>query len=90
MHLSREKCHSRLCWRLRREAMYAETTDMRYMYSCANGNGATNVSCSVFLIDECRIVEFFTGYIVNFVKLVRSTSIDMMLMNEELLAVQAW
>jgi hypothetical protein len=31
------------------------------------------------LIDECRIVEFFNGYIVNFVKQVRSTSTDMTL-----------
>ncbi|GFS84362.1 hypothetical protein TNCV_4605741 [Trichonephila clavipes] len=39
-----------------------------------------------FLIDECRITEFFNGYIVSFVKHVCSTSPDMMLVNEELYA----
>ncbi|GFV67464.1 hypothetical protein TNCV_4621451 [Trichonephila clavipes] len=32
-----------------------------------------------FLIDECRITEFFSGYIVNFMKHVRSMLPDMML-----------
>ncbi|GFX98566.1 hypothetical protein TNCV_1501441 [Trichonephila clavipes] len=36
-----------------------------------------------FLIDDCRITEFFRGYIVNFGKHVRSTSSDMMLVEKE-------
>ncbi|GFS99033.1 hypothetical protein TNCV_1890431 [Trichonephila clavipes] len=36
-----------------------------------------------FLINECRITEFFSGYIVNFVRHVRSTQPDMMLVDEE-------
>ncbi|GFT06523.1 hypothetical protein TNCV_3356441 [Trichonephila clavipes] len=47
------------------------------------------ITCS-FLIDECRIIEFFSGYIVNFVKHVRSESPDKTLVEEELYAVQAW
>ncbi|GFV12984.1 hypothetical protein TNCV_3175191 [Trichonephila clavipes] len=43
-----------------------------------------------FLIDEYLITELFSGYIVNFVKQVRLTSPDMMLVNEELYAVQGW
>ncbi|GFX60314.1 hypothetical protein TNCV_4740701 [Trichonephila clavipes] len=42
-----------------------------------------------FLINEYLITQFFSGFIVNFVKHVRSTSPDMMLVNEELCAVQA-
>ncbi|GFU52435.1 hypothetical protein TNCV_193081 [Trichonephila clavipes] len=42
-----------------------------------------------FLIDECRITEFFSGYIVNFRKHVRSTSPNI-LVDNELNAVQAW
>ncbi|GFT38448.1 hypothetical protein TNCV_1195771 [Trichonephila clavipes] len=40
-----------------------------------------------FLIDECRITELFSGCIVNFVKHVRSTSSDMMLVDKDLYAV---
>ncbi|GFU91046.1 hypothetical protein TNCV_4923771 [Trichonephila clavipes] len=43
-----------------------------------------------FLIDECWITNLFRGYIVNFVKHVRSMSPDIMLVDEELYAVQAW
>ncbi|GFW40237.1 hypothetical protein TNCV_1696451 [Trichonephila clavipes] len=43
-----------------------------------------------FLIDECRITEFFSSYIFNFVKHFRSSSPDMMLIDEELYVVQAW
>ncbi|GFW72344.1 hypothetical protein TNCV_703811 [Trichonephila clavipes] len=43
-----------------------------------------------FLIDECRITEFFSDYTVNFVKHVRSTSPDMMPIDEELYVVQVW
>ncbi|GFU07598.1 hypothetical protein TNCV_2225681 [Trichonephila clavipes] len=43
-----------------------------------------------FLINECRITEFFRSYIVNFVEPVRSTSPDMMLVNEELNSAEAW
>ncbi|GFX12055.1 hypothetical protein TNCV_2998381 [Trichonephila clavipes] len=35
-----------------------------------------------FMIDECPITEFFSSYIVNFVKHFRSTSQDMMLVDE--------
>ncbi|GFX20213.1 hypothetical protein TNCV_1437731 [Trichonephila clavipes] len=42
-----------------------------------------------FLIDKCRITEFFSGCIVNVMKRVRSTSPDMIMVNEELYAVQA-
>ncbi|GFV27215.1 hypothetical protein TNCV_869451 [Trichonephila clavipes] len=42
-----------------------------------------------FQIDECRITEFFSGYIVNFVKHVRSTSPDMMLIDDETYAIHA-
>ncbi|GFW65607.1 hypothetical protein TNCV_3550301 [Trichonephila clavipes] len=37
-----------------------------------------------FLIDECRITEFFSSYIVNFTKQVPSTSPDLMLVDEKL------
>ncbi|GFV64879.1 hypothetical protein TNCV_3847441 [Trichonephila clavipes] len=43
-----------------------------------------------FLINECRITKCFSGYIVNFVKHVCSTSSDMMLVDEELYEVQSW
>ncbi|GFT14348.1 hypothetical protein TNCV_4003511 [Trichonephila clavipes] len=43
-----------------------------------------------FLIDECRITELFSGYIVNFVKHVRSMPPDVMLVDKDLYAVQAW
>ncbi|GFW06412.1 hypothetical protein TNCV_2187471 [Trichonephila clavipes] len=46
------------------------------------------ITCS-FLIDECRITECFSGYINN-MKRVHSTSPDMMLVDEELYAVQDW
>ncbi|GFY05144.1 hypothetical protein TNCV_3270161 [Trichonephila clavipes] len=60
-------------------AVQMVTSELRYEY----------IMCS-FLIDECRITESFSGYIVNFVKHVRSTSPYMMLVDEELYAVQAW
>ncbi|GFV38428.1 hypothetical protein TNCV_4393091 [Trichonephila clavipes] len=47
------------------------------------------ITCS-FVIDEWRIIELFSGYIVNFVKRIRSTSPDMMLVDEMLYAVQTW
>ncbi|GFV97668.1 hypothetical protein TNCV_2041751 [Trichonephila clavipes] len=42
-----------------------------------------------FLIDECWIIEFFSCYI-TFMKYVRSTKSDMILVDEELYIVQAW
>ncbi|GFV67056.1 hypothetical protein TNCV_357401 [Trichonephila clavipes] len=42
-----------------------------------------------FLIDECRITEFYSGCVVNSMKHVRSTSPSMMLVNKDLYAVQA-
>ncbi|GFT46534.1 hypothetical protein TNCV_3183981 [Trichonephila clavipes] len=62
---------------------HAENSDMQYMYDCGNGNAITRS----FQIDECQITEIFSGYIVNFVKRVRSTSPDMMLVNEKLYLV---
>ncbi|GFW43042.1 hypothetical protein TNCV_1474381 [Trichonephila clavipes] len=53
------------------------TEELRY--ECITSN---------FLIDECRITEFFSGYIINFVKHVSSTSSDMLLVDEELCAVK--
>ncbi|GFW95496.1 uncharacterized protein TNCV_1721981 [Trichonephila clavipes] len=43
-----------------------------------------------FLTDECRIREVFSGFVINFVKHVRFTSPDMIPVDEELYAVQAW
>ncbi|GFT55276.1 hypothetical protein TNCV_4611481 [Trichonephila clavipes] len=43
-----------------------------------------------FLIDECRIAEFFSRYIIIFVKHVLSTSPHMMLVDEDLYGVQNW
>ncbi|GFX27058.1 hypothetical protein TNCV_439641 [Trichonephila clavipes] len=65
---------------------YVENADMDYMYSRVNGNGiaALRMYTRSFLIHECRTTEFFSGYIVNFGKRVRSTSPGMMLMDEEL------
>ncbi|GFT00692.1 hypothetical protein TNCV_3113971 [Trichonephila clavipes] len=42
------------------------------------------------LIDECRITEFFSDCIVNFMKNVHSILPDMMLVDNELYPVQAW
>ncbi|GFS64451.1 hypothetical protein TNCV_3956101 [Trichonephila clavipes] len=55
------------------------TTELRYEYI---------TRC--YLIDECRITELFSGNIVNFVKHVRSTSPDIMLVDEKLYAIKAW
>ena len=51
---------------------------MQYMCGRANGNGraALRMYHAQFHIDECRITEFFSGYIVNLVKQVRSTLPD--------------
>ncbi|GFY12736.1 hypothetical protein TNCV_2449271 [Trichonephila clavipes] len=43
-----------------------------------------------FLIDECRITECFSGYIVNFLMHVRTRSPYITLVDEELYPVQAW
>ncbi|GFV03517.1 hypothetical protein TNCV_5060581 [Trichonephila clavipes] len=62
------------------------------MYVHANDNARAHHECITrsFLIDECRITEFVSGYNVNFVEKVRFTSLDMMLVYEELYAVKAW
>ncbi|GFU98892.1 hypothetical protein TNCV_3381381 [Trichonephila clavipes] len=67
-----------VCRKCRRELLMV-VAELRY--EC--------ITCS-FLIDEDRITEFFSGYITNFVKHVRSTSPDMMLVDEVLYAVQVW
>ncbi|GFV28921.1 hypothetical protein TNCV_3486631 [Trichonephila clavipes] len=60
---------------------------MHCMYGRANDNTTElryeRITRSI-LIDEYRITEFFSGYIVNFVKHIRSTLPDMMLVDEEL------
>ena len=71
-----------------RDFMFAEKAGKHYLYNRANGNG--RAASHSFLIDECRITEFFSGYIVNLVKQIRSTSPDMKLVDEELYGVQAW
>ncbi|GFX73949.1 hypothetical protein TNCV_397601 [Trichonephila clavipes] len=50
------------------------------MYGHVNGNGELRYECipRSFLIDECRITELFSDYIVNFVKHVHSMSPDVM------------
>ncbi|GFT03896.1 hypothetical protein TNCV_1730751 [Trichonephila clavipes] len=50
---------------------YAGNADLHYMYGRENGNGrAALYECIAHSsqIDECRITEFFSHYIVNFVK----------------------
>ncbi|GFW11371.1 hypothetical protein TNCV_3808911 [Trichonephila clavipes] len=64
--------------------------DRHHMYGHANGNGRAKCIMRSFLIDECPITEFFSNYIVNFVKHVCSTSPDMMLVDEELNSIQGW
>ncbi|GFV39081.1 hypothetical protein TNCV_4339691 [Trichonephila clavipes] len=66
---------------------FVKNAGIHYMYHRSNGNGraALRIYHVQFLIDECRITEFFNGYIVNFMKQVRSTSPGMML-----ITVQAW
>ncbi|GFU58719.1 hypothetical protein TNCV_932631 [Trichonephila clavipes] len=56
---------------------------MHYIYGRVNGNGKLRYECITcsFLIDECRVTEFFSSYIVNIVKHLRSTSPDMMLVD---------
>ncbi|GFT38865.1 retrovirus-related Pol polyprotein from transposon TNT 1-94 [Trichonephila clavipes] len=61
---------------------YAGRTDTHYMYGSANGNG--RAALQMYHVQFHRITEFFSGYIVNFVKHVRSSSTGMMLVDEEL------
>ena len=42
-----------------------------------------------FQIDECLITEFFSSYIANLVKQVRSTSSDIKMVDKELHTIQA-
>ncbi|GFX67085.1 hypothetical protein TNCV_590011 [Trichonephila clavipes] len=44
----------------------------------------------IFQIGECRIIAIFCGHIANVMKNVLSTPPDMMLVDKELNAVQAW
>ncbi|GFY18109.1 hypothetical protein TNCV_2045181 [Trichonephila clavipes] len=70
---------------------YAENADIHYMYVSANANGKVALRMyNSFLTDECQITEFFSGSIFNFVKHVCFQSPDMMLIDKELFAVQAW
>ncbi|GFW00148.1 hypothetical protein TNCV_2914301 [Trichonephila clavipes] len=62
------------------------------MYSRPNVSGRAALRmCHALssLIDECR-TEFFSGYIVHYLKHVCSTSPGMMLVVEDLCAPQAW
>ncbi|GFX82286.1 hypothetical protein TNCV_972981 [Trichonephila clavipes] len=44
---------------------------MHYMYGCGMVKTELRYECitSSYRIDECRITEYFSGYIFNFVKL---------------------
>lgn len=60
---------------------YAEKADMHYMYGRANGNGRAALRMYRAEYPDRRMPDhrIFNGYIVNFVKQVRSTSTDMTL-----------
>ncbi|GFV27107.1 hypothetical protein TNCV_4853441 [Trichonephila clavipes] len=71
---------------------YTEKTFRNHMYCRANGNGRAALRLHPghrFLIDECRITELFSFYLVNFVKHLHSKLPDMMLIDEELHPVKA-
>ncbi|GFX19352.1 hypothetical protein TNCV_3014911 [Trichonephila clavipes] len=71
------------------DCTYAKNADRHHMYDRANGNGRTALRMyhEQSMMPDHRI---FSDYIVNFVKHLCSTSPDMMLVDEELYAVQAW
>ncbi|GFU56543.1 hypothetical protein TNCV_2773231 [Trichonephila clavipes] len=71
---------------------YAENVGMHYVRGRENGNREMHFECITrsFLIDECWITEFSSGYISNFVKHVWSTSPYMMRIDDELYAAQVW
>ncbi|GFS76753.1 hypothetical protein TNCV_1623061 [Trichonephila clavipes] len=71
---------------------YAENANMHCMYVRANGNGRAELRMYHVRFPDRRMPDhkIFSGYIVNFVKHVRSTPSDMVLVNDELFAVQAW
>ncbi|GFW97878.1 hypothetical protein TNCV_1426411 [Trichonephila clavipes] len=73
-----------------RDFTHAKNADIHYMYGHVNGHGRAEQRTyhEQFLINECRITEFFSSY-NNFVKHVPRTSSDMMLVNKELYVVQA-
>ncbi|GFY14690.1 hypothetical protein TNCV_647341 [Trichonephila clavipes] len=64
-----------VCRKSRQACTAVQTVTAELLYECI---------MRIFLLDECRITECFSGYIVNFVKHVPSTSPDMMLVGEEL------
>ncbi|GFX93085.1 hypothetical protein TNCV_140291 [Trichonephila clavipes] len=70
--------------------MHAENADMHHLYASMHGNGKVALTMyQAQFPDECRVTEFFIGYIVNLVKHGHSTLPDMMLVGEELCAFQA-
>ncbi|GFS54793.1 hypothetical protein TNCV_3575441 [Trichonephila clavipes] len=92
MHLNRENHHSQLCRRLRWETLRVlknQTCITCTAVQMITAELRNECILSRSLIDECRITGFFSGYIVNCVKLVRSTSPEM-LVDEELYEVQTW
>ncbi|GFS71297.1 hypothetical protein TNCV_5050441 [Trichonephila clavipes] len=46
---------------------YAKNAELHYMYRRANAELRYECITRSFLIDESRITEFFSGYIVNLV-----------------------
>ncbi|GFX35993.1 hypothetical protein TNCV_4215151 [Trichonephila clavipes] len=67
---------------------YAENADMHYGYGCANGNGKAALRMDHAQFPDRRM-PVHSSYIVNSVKHVRSMSPDVMLVGEELHAVQS-
>ncbi|GFW40721.1 hypothetical protein TNCV_4528101 [Trichonephila clavipes] len=65
---------------------------MHHMYNRVNdkGRAALRMYCAQFPDGRNQITESFSGYIVNFVKHVCSTSPDMMQVYKELYVVQTW
>ncbi|GFU11723.1 hypothetical protein TNCV_2611171 [Trichonephila clavipes] len=66
----------------------AEESDIPYMYGCANGRAALRMYHAQF--PDRRIPDHRLFYIVDFVKHVRSTLLDMMLVDKKLYTFQAW
>ncbi|GFY21350.1 hypothetical protein TNCV_3993941 [Trichonephila clavipes] len=72
---------------------YAEKAGMHFKYGRVNDDVRAALRIHQAQFPDRRMpehTEFFSGYIVNFVKQVCSTSPDMMQVDEELYAIQAW
>ncbi|GFY05268.1 hypothetical protein TNCV_2207141 [Trichonephila clavipes] len=91
MHLSKRKRHSQLCYNeglnVFLKILTCITCTAVQMVIVELRNECITLS---FLLEECQITESFSAYIVNFVRPVRFTSPDMMLVDKDLHAVQAW